>query len=147
MRRPDRRPPPARPGATLVELVLATVVLALLAAAGDVALRRLADAAAVRAATSEVAGAFIFARDRAAAEARPTAVQLDARSAAVTIVVAGDTIRHTPLAAGVRLAATRDSAAFAATGLGLGAANLSVVLARGAAAETVVVSRLGRVRW
>jgi hypothetical protein len=47
---------------------------------------------------------------------------------------------------GVRLSASRDSMAYDARGLGLGAANLSLVIRRGAAAETVFVSRLGRVR-
>jgi hypothetical protein len=37
--------------------------------------------------------------------------------------------------------------AFGASGLGYGAANLRVVVRRGAASETVYVSRLGRVRW
>jgi hypothetical protein len=47
---------------------------------------------------------------------------------------------------GVRLAANRDSMAYDGRGLGVGAANLSIVVRRGAVAETVVVSRLGRVR-
>ena len=47
---------------------------------------------------------------------------------------------------GVRLSATRDSTAYAGDGLGYGAANLRLVVRRGAAAETVTVSRLGRVR-
>jgi hypothetical protein len=47
---------------------------------------------------------------------------------------------------GVRLAASRDSLAYAADGLGWGAANARLVVRRGMSAETVTVSRLGRVR-
>jgi len=36
--------------------------------------------------------------------------------------------------------------AYAPNGLGYGASNLTVVLRRGSAAETIFVSRLGRVR-
>jgi type II secretory pathway pseudopilin PulG len=47
---------------------------------------------------------------------------------------------------GVTVSATRDSLAYDARGLGYGAANLSIVVRRRAAADTVFVSRLGRVR-
>ena len=47
---------------------------------------------------------------------------------------------------GVTLASSRDSLAFDVRGLGYGAANLTLVARRGRAAETLVVSRLGRVR-
>jgi hypothetical protein len=46
----------------------------------------------------------------------------------------------------VRLSTSRDSIAFDVRGLGYGAANLTLVARRGSAAETLVVSRLGRVR-
>ena len=48
---------------------------------------------------------------------------------------------------GVTLATTRDSISFDVRGLGFGAANLTLVARRGAAADTLVVSRLGRLRW
>jgi hypothetical protein len=41
---------------------------------------------------------------------------------------------------------TRDSIAFYPSGLGYGAANTRLIVSRGAAAETVTVSRAGRVR-
>ena len=47
---------------------------------------------------------------------------------------------------GVTLAGSRDSLAFDVRGLGYGASNLTLVVRRGRAAETLVVSRLGRVR-
>ena len=63
--------------------------------------------------------------------------------------VATDTLLIRPLSAvhpGVTLEASRDSIAYAASGLGWGAANSTVVARHGVAAETVWVSRLGRVR-
>jgi hypothetical protein len=77
-----------------------------------------------------------------------TAVRLDADRASVPVHAGADTALRRPLAAahGVTLATTRDSAAYAPSGLGFGASNLSAVLRRGGVAETVVVSRLGRVR-
>jgi hypothetical protein len=47
---------------------------------------------------------------------------------------------------GVTLAATRDSTAYAPNGHGFGAANLSLVIARGRVADTISISREGRVR-
>ena len=54
--------------------------------------------------------------------------------------------REVGAAYGVRLWASRDSMTYDGRGLGFGAANLTVVARRGRAAETVFVSRLGRVR-
>ena len=146
---PHPRPPRGRSGHTLVEVTLALAVLGvlLLLAVGPV--RRLVDGAAVRAAAGELATLLATARDLAVAGASPVAVRLDPARGAATVLAGGDTLQRSALAAdyGVTLTATRDSTAFAASGLGSGAANLSAVLTRGAAAETLFVSRLGRVRW
>jgi hypothetical protein len=66
----------------------------------------------------------------------------------VTVRAGADTILRRRLGAvhGVTLSATRDSMAYAPSGMGYGAGNLRLVLRRRAAAETVFVSRLGRVR-
>jgi hypothetical protein len=84
------------------------------------------------------------ARTRAVPQCRGPA----GKAATAVVHVGPDTVRHLALGAryGVRLAATRDSMAYVAPGLGHGAANLRVVLTRGLAADTIVVSRLGRVR-
>ena len=47
---------------------------------------------------------------------------------------------------GVRLDVTRESVTFAPTGLGWGAANTTVVVSRGGRSDTIVTSRLGRMR-
>jgi hypothetical protein len=46
----------------------------------------------------------------------------------------------------VSMVATRDSMAYLPSGLGYGAANMSVFLERGDRLDTISISRLGRVR-
>ena len=144
MRRPSH--PPL--GATLVELVVALAVLALLCALAGIRVAALLDATRVRGAALDVAAAFSAARELAMVRGGRAAVTLDSARATIAVVADGDSthVRRLRALYGVTLRATRDSMAYSATGLGYGAANMRVVLARGAAAETVVVSRLGRVR-
>ena len=137
-----------RRGTTLVELLIVLVLMALLAAIVIPAFGARGDRLAARRAAAEVGGAFSTAREIALARAAPAAVLLDSIGPAVTVRVGAETLlRRMPLADGVLMRTTRDSMAYAPDGLGIGAANLTVVLRRGAAAETVAVSRLGRARW
>jgi hypothetical protein len=64
------------------------------------------------------------------------------------VSVGGDTLRKRDIGAAhdVLLLATRTRMSYSATGIGYGAANLSVVVRRNRAVDTVFVSRLGRVR-
>jgi hypothetical protein len=64
------------------------------------------------------------------------------------VSVAGETVRKKEIGTdhGVELSSSRGQMTYAATGMGYGAANLSVVVRRRAAVDTVFVSRLGRVR-
>lgn len=141
-------PRAARRGVTLPELSIALAVLGLLAAFALRAGAPLIDAARARTAAGEVRSALAAARALAALRAERAAVRFDTARAAVTVHLRGDSALRRPLGAlyGVRMTATRDSMAYAASGLGWGAANLRVELRRGAAVETVTVSRLGRVR-
>jgi prepilin-type N-terminal cleavage/methylation domain-containing protein len=140
----------ARPrGVTLVELLVALAVASVLAAVTLRGLRAVAAREAVRAAAGEVRTAFATARTLAVARGARAAVRIDTLAGRVVVHAGVDTVwRAAPGADhGVRLAATRDSMAYAGgSGLGHGAANLRVVVRRGWAAETVVVARAGRVR-
>lgn len=137
-----------RAGASLVEMLAALTVAALLLAAGVRAVASVADGAAAHAAGAELRSAFARARALAVLRAARTAVRLDSTAGTATVHAGTDTVHRLLLRAryGVRLTATRDSMAYAPPGLGYGAANLRVVLTRGRASDTITVSRLGRVR-
>ena len=124
-------------------LVIASVLLLL-------AMPRLSavlDGFAVRSATTELVAIFGTARQAAIEQRRRIAVIVDTVHGVVR-VSAEELVLERGLQAlyGIRLAATRDSMAYDARGLGYGAANLSIVASRGRVAETLYVSRLGRVR-
>jgi prepilin-type N-terminal cleavage/methylation domain-containing protein len=137
-----------RNGTTLPELML---VLAIAGILGAVALGRtgaLRDRMSVRSAASETMATFALARRWSLSRASRTAITIDTARAALTVRSYTDTIAIRRLGAshGVTVSASRDSMAYAPNGLGYGASNLTIVLRRGASAETIYVSRLGRVR-
>ena len=138
----------SRRGVTLLELLVALTMAAILFA---IAIPRLGESIArhaTRAAAGDVSSMLSAARQIAATTTGGAAVGFHSPSATVRLIVPGDTVRTLALRSlhGVALRATRDSIAYDARGIGYGAANVSVVLSRGAAAETLVVSRLGRLR-
>lgn len=137
-----------RAGTTYVEQLLMLTLLGLLLTVGVAAGGRWLDRAAVAAATRSATDAFAAARDHAVAAGTRTAVRIDVVQGRLLVHARGDTIARLSLTElhRVSLEATRDSMAYAPSGIGWGASNLRLVLRRGAAADTVVVSRLGRVR-
>ena len=147
------RPHPARSasraGVTLVELCLVLTLLAILASIATRQVTRYLDRTAARAAVAEVASVVLRARDEAMAQRTPVSVRIDTALAALELSARGVVLSRAALghAHGVILSTTRDSLTYDVRGLGYGAANLTLVARRGAAAESLVVSRLGRVRW
>jgi len=87
---------------------------------------------------------------RAAASRRSayTSFVADPRTGHLRVVSGGEVLLERDLqrSRGVRLEASRESVTFAPGGLGWGAANTTVIVSRGARSDTVVMSRLGRVR-
>ena len=138
-----------RPAFTLAEVALVLVIMGLTALVGlrqvHLYLDRLATRNAVRAAGSVVARA----RDDAVALHTPVSVRIDTLSATLELLSRTGPFARAALGAahGVALSTTRDSITFDVRGLGLGAANLTLVARRGGASDTLVVSRLGRVRY
>lgn len=138
----------SRRGTSLPELLVAVTVAGLLAAIALRGAARIVDEARARGAAADVRTALALARRVAILRAERAAVRFDSTRGSVAVHIRGDTLLSRALGRlhGVRLAATRESTAYGGDGLGFGAANLRVIVRRNAAAETVTVSRAGRVR-
>lgn len=138
----------ARPGYTLVELAIVVAIAGLVLATGLAATRALLDRTATRMAAADLAALLADARDVALARGQAVAVRVDTAAGTAMMQAGADTLARRTIGAlhGIRLAVTRDSVAYGALGLGVGLANARWIVRRGAAAETVLVSRLGRVR-
>jgi type II secretory pathway pseudopilin PulG len=137
-----------RPGYSLMQML---IVLAIIAVFCGIAIPRLSaarDGSAVRGAATQVVTAFALARSAAVLRASRVAVVIDSNAATLRVLTEAETLHVRALRPefGVTLEATRDSVAYGPTGRGYGAANSSIILRRGAAVDTVFVSRLGRVR-
>ena len=135
-------------GLVLVEMLLILVLLSLLLGVAAPRLATANDRAAVRAARLEIVTALGAARDAAIVQGARVALRIDAaRGLLVMTSERGPLAQRSPGPDHhVAIEASRDSIAFGPSGRGYGAANTSIVIHRGAVAETVVVSRLGRVR-
>ena len=138
-----------RHASTIIEIAVTICVLSILSAiaipwAGDVL-----DKIRVRSAATEIQSVFSAARHIALARAVHATVEVDTAARSITVSVGRDTVRKRELgiAHDVLLSATRTRMSYSATGVGYGAANLSVVVRRNRAVDTVFVSRLGRVRY
>lgn len=148
MRNSDRGHNPDRRGHTVIELLLALTIVGILSAVAIPTLRRPLDRIATQGAAIELAALVGEARAMAHARGGGVAVRFDAAGARAIAHAAAETllVHHYGARHGVALSSTRDSLAYDARGFGVGAANLRVIFTRGAVAETLTVSRLGRVR-
>jgi prepilin-type N-terminal cleavage/methylation domain-containing protein len=137
-----------RRGTTVAELIVVLTIVGILLAVALTRTGTARDRASVRAAATETVATLALARRWSLSRASRTAVTFDTMGATLTVRSFTDTVARRDLGSshGISLSASRDSMAYAPNGLGYGASNLTLVLRRGVAAETVVVSRLGRVR-
>ena len=136
-------------GFTLLELTVVLAIGGVLVAVGLRQAHRYLDKVATRAAVAEAALVIAEAREMALAQHAFVAMRIDTASRSISLVARGERMALHALGHqhGVTLAANRDSIAFDVRGLGYGASNLTLVVKRGAAADTLVVSRLGRTRY
>lgn len=137
-----------RSGYTVLELVIVLTITSLVLAIALPRGRLMVDQVAVQSAASDLLATLDLARALAIAGNAAVAVDVDSSTGMVR-VRRGNLVflsRSVGEAHGVKLVATRDSLAYSGRGFGRGAANMSIAIRRGAAADTVFVSRLGRAR-
>jgi Tfp pilus assembly protein FimT len=139
----------ARVGLTLAELILVVVIIGLTSLIGLRQLTLYLDRIATRDAVRAAGHVVERARDEAVALHTLVSVKIDTSTATLALLSRGLALGKTDLGAlhGVALSTTRDSITFDVRGLGYGAANLTLVARRGRATDTLVVSRLGRIRY
>jgi prepilin-type N-terminal cleavage/methylation domain-containing protein len=130
---------------TLLEILIVCVIIGITLGVAAPRIRTFADSFAVDAAAREVAAVFALARLTALRE-RGAEVRLD--TTGVRLIAQGRVIRDRAVAQdhGVRMRTTVASVRYTATGVAFGLSNGSIYLSRGGAADTVFISRLGRVR-
>jgi prepilin-type N-terminal cleavage/methylation domain-containing protein len=133
---------------TLIELTVTLCIVSILSAIAIPRAGGFLDGIHVRAAVVEIESLFSTARHLAIARASQVTVEIDTTARVIYISAEKDTLRKGQIGAehDVRLSTTRPRMSYSATGMGYGAANLSVVVRRNSVADTVFVSRLGRLR-
>jgi prepilin-type N-terminal cleavage/methylation domain-containing protein len=134
---------------TIIELAVTLCILSILSAIAIPWAGNILDRVKVRSAAVEIESVFSAARHIAIARGVTTTVEIDPVAQSVNVSVGSDTVRKREIGAAhdVHLSANRARMSYAATGMGYGAANLSVVVRRNLAVDTVFVSRLGRLRY
>jgi prepilin-type N-terminal cleavage/methylation domain-containing protein len=138
-----------RRGFTFVEIIIVLVVLSVLATLVTPRLTNRLDHLAVDRATSEIATFYRAARFRAVTRSSRIRVEIGLDSLLAVYEGATDSVaaRHTgPARHGVGLRTTQRVLRIGPTGLGWGATNTTIVLTKGAAAESLTVSRMGRMK-
>jgi prepilin-type N-terminal cleavage/methylation domain-containing protein len=135
-------------GYTVLELLIVMMLAGIVMAIAVPRAQHQLDRVVVQSARSDVRRILSYARSLALAARARVVVSIDSTTGTVRVRHMGmDAIsRGIGHAHGVRLTSSRDSLVYDSHGMGHGAANLSVVVRKRAAAETVFVSRLGRVR-
>jgi prepilin-type N-terminal cleavage/methylation domain-containing protein len=137
-------------GMTLIELLVAVVIIGILAGAAAPRVAELRDRYLVSAAAASIAGAHNRARIHAVLESRVTELEVRADSLIIRVVTptATNVIWSIPgpIADGVTFSSPARKLSFAPTGVALGFANATFVVNHGNARRQVIVSRMGRVR-
>ncbi|MFI5231761.1 MAG: hypothetical protein ACHQSE_04540 [Gemmatimonadales bacterium] len=140
--------PVFRRGTTIVELLVMVAILGVLAAIAVPRAITAMDRLSVRGAAEDVVLTLAAARAAASRGDSPVSFVADTRNGRVRAVRGGEVLAERDVARGrgVRLEASRESVTFAPGGLGWGAANTTIIVSRRSRSDTIVMSRLGRVR-
>jgi Tfp pilus assembly protein FimT len=133
---------------TIIETTVGICLICLIGAIAAPGVSRLRDAIEVREASIEVETLFSAARHIAIARASQVSVDVDTAKRIVSVRVGEEIVRKRELGTDhqVEIKATRPTITYSPIGMGYGAANTTIVLKRNASVDSVIVSRLGRVR-
>jgi len=135
-------------GFTILELLLVVTIIGILTGVAIPRTRYALDRIAVSNAASDATGLLELARHLGMTRGERVSVDIDSAPARLTLRAGVDTIRQRDETAihGVRFAPNHSPVVYSQLGMGFGVSNLTLIVTRGSAAETVTVSRLGRVR-
>ncbi len=138
----------AKRGATLIELSMVIIIASALLAVALPRAARFLDAIAVRGAVTEIESLFSIARHAAISRGAQSVLSIDPLIGQMTVAVGSEIMRKREVgsAHGVTLSTNRTSMTYSPIGVGYGAANFSLIVSRKAVADTIIISRLGRVR-
>jgi len=137
-----------RQGFNLIEVVIALALIAIVAAVTLPRASGFIDSIQVRGAVTEIAALFSTARHAAIVRGARATLEIDTGSGIILVRVEGDTlaIREVSAAHGVGIITNRASITYSPIGVAYGAANFTMTVRRNDVADTIYVSRLGRVR-
>jgi prepilin-type N-terminal cleavage/methylation domain-containing protein len=138
----------AKNGFTLIEVVLVALLVSLMTGIAILRGARFVDSIEVRGAITEIESLFSLARHIAIARGSQSTLEIDAGNGVLSVRSGGEVIRARDVgeAHGVELVTNRSSMTYSPIGVGYGAANFSLVVRRNAVVDTVIISRLGRIR-
>ncbi len=137
-----------RRGLTLAELVLTCTFIGLVAGIAVPRAGAALDRLRLDQAGHEVAGALTLGRAAAIRRSDYAHVIVDEARGSIRIEAGRDTLFHRALRDlhRVQLRASKDTITYAPSGFGYGVSNSTIIVSIGERAETVTVSRLGRMR-
>lgn len=135
-------------GFTLIEIVVAICVIGILCTIATPRFTDFRDRIAVSAAANDAESLFAVARRVALTRSTRASIDIDADRGIFSIRVSGDTIQSRNVAElhGVTAWTSRSTVTYSPIGVGVGVSNLSLIFSKGTAADTLTVSRLGRVK-
>ena len=138
-----------RGGYSVLELTLVLTIIGLCLTLVAPRFASLRDGASARGAVREIGATFSAARQTALSRRAMVSVAFDTARGVIELRSRGQIMLHRPLGLiyGVTMASNRDSAVYDVRGVAYGVSNLTVVVQRGSAIQTLTMSRLGRVRW
>jgi prepilin-type N-terminal cleavage/methylation domain-containing protein len=139
-----------RRGVTLPELMSVLLIMGMLAGVVVPPGRRLLERAAVAGAADRLSAVHEATRQSAIARGQTTRYEIDRSGPRVLLSARGPGARWDTLLVvhlgDVGMSVSQPTVTFSPLGIGSGASNTTVILTRGAAAETLTVSRTGRLR-